>query len=248
MFNLCETGALYIFCVNRLAAILHMGRNGLSDVIHKVADMAPFWDTFSSPFHHRWLYSPIHNPILRFTSAVADSTHLVIPIPPTAVLREMLWMSKPSHHGHALVFNLNINWNAEVIGCSWWYPPRIYDSVIQTDMDKDMPWDFTGDRPDWCCGDPHYSTAKNFVTRIVGGDRQIPATAAVEDYNRHINQMRNLVERVIRDIKKYAFFQGLKRDGHSYDYDFITKMFIFSCHVHNMQKRYSAMGHSAAYR
>ena len=150
----------------------------------------------------------------------------------------MLWMNKPSHRGHAIIFNVNINWAGEVMAYSWWYPPRVYDAVVQEDMDADIPWVFDGPRPDLRLGDPHYSTARNFLTPVVSSDAGVPVTELPASYNRYINHERNLVERVFADVKKYPWFQSHAAGGRQYDYDFITKMFIFSCHVHNLRVRW----------
>ena len=71
----------------------------------------------------------------------------------------MLWMKKSSQRGHAIIFNVNANWEGEVMACSWWYPLRVYDAVVQKDMDATIPWVFDGPRADLRLGDPHCSTA-----------------------------------------------------------------------------------------
>ena len=78
----------------------------------------------------------------------------------------------------------------------------------------------------------------NFLARVVSSDAGVPVTELSASYNRYINHERNLVERVFADVKKYPWFQSHAAGGRQYDYDFITKMFIFSCHIHNLGVRW----------
>ena len=37
--------------------------------------------------------------------------------------------------GDVLLFKTMINWEQEIIACSWWYPPRATDAEMTADMD-----------------------------------------------------------------------------------------------------------------
>ena len=73
-------------------------------------------------------------------SAIVDSTHVYITKPQDPALCRVLWFNKGDKEGHAIVFNVFINWVSEVIACSWWYPPKAYDADMTRDMDAVLPW------------------------------------------------------------------------------------------------------------
>ena len=57
------------------------------------------------------------HPIVRYISAIVDSTHVYIAKPQDPALPCLLWFNKGDKKGHAIVLNVFINWALEVIAC-----------------------------------------------------------------------------------------------------------------------------------
>ena len=83
---------------------------------------------FAAPFARRWEYADGEHRLMRNISAIVDSTHVFIAKPQDRVLRRLLWFNKGEKKGHAIIFNVFINPGREVIACSWWYPPKVWDT------------------------------------------------------------------------------------------------------------------------
>ena len=137
-------------------------RKALDSVCAKIME----WNPFAIPIARRWDYVEFEHPIMRYISAIVDSTHVYIAKPQDPALRRVLWFNKGDKKGHAIVFNVFINWASEVIACSWWYPPKAYDADMTRDMDAALPWVWNGPRPDMRLGDLHYRTCLNMITRL----------------------------------------------------------------------------------
>ena len=137
-------------------------RKALDSVCAKIMG----WNSFAVPFARRWDYVEFEHPIMRYISAIVDSTHVYIAKPQDPALRRVLWFNKGDKKGHAIVFNVFINWASEVFACSWWYPSKAYDADMTRDMDATLPWVWNGPRPDMRLGDLHYRTCLNMITRL----------------------------------------------------------------------------------
>ena len=158
--------------------------------------------------------------------------------PSHPVDRELFWFHKPSYRGHALVFNAMINWGRGIIACTWWYPPCATDAEMKADMDASIPWNFNGSWPDSHLGDCHYSTADNMFCRVAWGNGRL--TWFIVHYNQMINEGRHLVENVFSNVKKWRFWNGVdEAPWCPYNYDFLARLLIFCCNIHNIEQRYT---------
>lgn len=221
---------MYLFA-SRVAEKLGIPRWRVRDAMQRIVDGVLHWDSFGAAFRRRWQFVDPDDPILRYLTAVVDSTHVPIPRPADTFSQWFLWFDKPSYRGHALVFNVFINFGGEVIACSWWYSPKVSDHSMTQNMDSEIPWDFNGAQPDIRLGDLHYAPCVNMITRI--GVRHMALFNAA--YNQAITTPRIKVENVFSNIKKFKFIRNLQRKGGGYSYDFIAAMFVFACHLHNME-------------
>ena len=121
---------------------------------------------FAIPFARRWDYVEFEHRIMRYISAIVDSTHAYIGKLQDPALCHVLWFNKGDEKGHAIVFSVFINGALEVIACSWWYPPKAYDAHMTRDMDAALPWVWNGPRTDMRLGDLHYRMCLNMITRL----------------------------------------------------------------------------------
>ena len=103
-------------------------RRAVRFAIKAMFDRLDTTNLFAAPFARRWEYADGEHRLMRNISAIVDSTHVFIAKPQDRVLRRLLWFNKGEKKGHAIIFNVFINPGREVIACSWWYPPKVWDT------------------------------------------------------------------------------------------------------------------------
>lgn len=209
------------------------------DTYDSALSKAAQWDTMWGAFNHRWEHIDPDHPMYRNCPTIWDSTHLEIPQPlPDPLSREFFWFNKPKHRGPAICFNVGVTWAREVCACSWWYSPKVSDAEMQADMDAEIPFDFDNPaRPEFRLGDCHYSTCRQFITKVPRNPSE-PLSPFLVRFNNIVSQRRSLVENVFANVKKFNFFKVQCRLGRQYDPDTLAILFRFACNLHNMEVRY----------
>ena len=219
--------------VNRLAAKVGKGARQCSVRLHHVAANIGDWDTFTPAFRRRWHFVDRSHPIFQRVTTLADSTHVPVKKPQDAFMKVWLWFNKPVFGGHALVFNANVNWASEIVGCTWWYSPKVSDEVLQNDLDSELPYVLAGARCEFRLADRAYLNCPNFIGRLAAGAAATPANIA---YNEEISSARILVENVFANVKKHRFFHTTRTATHAWSYDFLSSMLFFAMHLHNIEQ------------
>ena len=68
------------------------------------------WSTFQDAFAGRWECTDPDHPLYRHISAAVDNNHVPIAAPNDPLFKWLMWLGKPVYKGHALIFNVFMNW------------------------------------------------------------------------------------------------------------------------------------------
>ena len=156
---------------------------------------------------------------------------------------------------------------------SWWYSPKVSDERMQSDMDEELDFIFTGPGCEFRLGDCHYRGCRNFVCKVRCAGRrrgalrvscglsclfcrlfaQVPRSGGqplsnlIVRYNRLVSQRRSMVENAFANIKKWRLFKCQRSQGNRYSPNRLSLFFLMACNAHNMERRWGYIGAPAAF-
>ena len=103
-------------------------RRAFRSAIKAMFDRLDTTNLFAAPFARRWEYADGEHRLMRHISAIADSTHVLMESRKIVCYGGFFGSLRRKEKGHAIIFNVFSNPGREVIACSWWYPPKVWDT------------------------------------------------------------------------------------------------------------------------
>lgn len=205
--------------------------NTLRSSIHRAAHAASVLNTTDAEFRDRWEWVPRLDYVFYNVPTFWDTTHIPINRPPQP-LCPMFYCGH--HRQFEISFVVGVTHRGAICGSSWWYPVKIHELDMQQDVDAHLPYF----EDEYRCGDGHYRRGVHFIaplSRHRGGD-----TPLVRLWNGKVRQKRQVVERAIGSLKRWALLAGGRHTGRQRDWDFIAQCFQVAINFHNLEIEFNA--------